>query len=66
MVFMFIKMEPGMKESGRMISSTDKAKKFGLIIQCMRVTITKARNMEKDFTFGKMDPAMMATGTKIE
>ena len=66
MVFTFIKMEPDMKESGKMTCNMDKAKKFGQIIQCMRVTITRARNMEKDFTFGKMGLAMMAIGTKIE
>ena len=66
MEFTFTKMEPGMRENGKMIFSTVKAKKSGLIIQCMKDTTTKERNMVRDFIFGRMDPVTMVTGTKIE
>lgn len=63
---MFIKMEQDTKESGKMIYSMDREKKFGLTIQCMKVTITRVRNTEKDSTSGKMVLATMVIGMKIE
>ena len=54
-----------MKESGKMIYSMVKAKRFGLIIPDMKVPIMREKNMESVFTFGKMDHLTMAIGLKI-
>ena len=66
MAFTFIRMGPGTKESGKTIFSMVKEKKFGQTIQCTKVTTTKERNMAKDSTSGRMDPATMVIGMKIE
>ena len=66
MVCMYIKMEQDMKENGKMIFNTVKEKKFGQIIQCMKVIIMKARNMAKDSIFGKMGRVTTVIGMKIE
>ena len=66
MEFTFIKMVLGTKANGKMISSMDRAKKFGQITPCMRVITTRERSMGRVFTFGKTDQATMATGMKIE
>ena len=66
MVFMFIKMEQGMKENGKTIFSTARVKRFGLIILCMKDITMKVKNMEKDFIFGKMAQVMMEIGMKTE
>jgi len=66
MEFTSIKMELDTKENGKMIFNTVKVKKYGQIIQCMKATITKVKNTEKDFIFGKMDPVMMEIGLKTE
>ena len=66
MEYMFIKMEPDTKENGKMICSMVKAKRYGLITLCTRVTTMRERNMEKDSIFGKTAPVTMATGSKIE
>ena len=66
MVFTFIKMERDTKENGKTIYSMAKVKRFGLITQCMKDIIMKARNMEKDFIFGKTALAMMEIGMKTE
>ena len=66
MVFTFIKMERDTKENGKTIYSMAKAKRFGLITQCMKDITMKARNMEKDFIFGKTAQAMMEIGMKTE
>ena len=66
MEFTFIKMEQDTKENGRMISSTVKEKRFGQITLCMRAITTKERNMEKDYIFGRTDPATKEIGSKIE
>ena len=54
-----------MKESGKMIYSMVKVKRFGLIILDMKVPIMRAKNMESVFTFGKMDHLTMEIGLKI-
>lgn len=64
--FTSIRMEPGTRVNGEMISSTDKAKKSGPIIQCMRATITKGRSTVRDYTSGKMAQDTMETGLKTE
>lgn len=61
-----IKMVLDMRESGKTISSTAKAKKSGPIIQCTRATTMKERSMGRDSISGKMDLVIMANGTKIE
>jgi len=62
--YMSIRMELDMKESGRMICSTDMAKRFGQITQCMRGLTMKARSMGVVSIFGRTVPAMTVTGTK--
>ena len=54
-----------MKESGKMIYSMDRVKRFGLIIPDMKVPIMREKNMESVFTFGKMDHLTMEIGLKI-
>ena len=54
-----------MKESGKMIYSMDKVKKYGLIILDMKVLTMRVKNMELVFTFGKMDHLTMEIGLKI-
>ena len=61
----FIRMELVMKESGKMIYSMVKVKRFGLIIPDMKVPIMREKNMESVFTFGKMDHLTMEIGLKI-
>jgi lipopolysaccharide/colanic/teichoic acid biosynthesis glycosyltransferase len=59
-------MEPDMRESGKMIYSMDRVKRYGLIIQCMKVITMKVKNMEKVYIFGKTDQATTEIGTKTE
>lgn len=63
--FMFIKMVQDTKVNGKMIYNTDLEKKSGLIIANTKATTPKVKNMEKDFTYGKMDPCIMVIGLKI-
>lgn len=65
-VYTFIKMEPDMRASGRMIFSTVLEKKFGQIIVNTKDIIQKVKNTEKGFIFGRMDQCTMETGTKTE
>ena len=44
MEYMFIKTKLDMKESGKMIFSMVKEKKFGQTIQCMKAIIMKVKN----------------------
>jgi len=66
MEYMFIKTELDTKESGKMIFSMVKEKKYGQTIQCMKAIIMKVKNTEKDSIFGKMDPVTMEIGLKTE
>ena len=66
MVFMFIRMELDMRESGKMICNMDRVKRYGQIIQCMKVITMKVKNMVKVYIFGKTDQATMEICTKIE
>jgi len=62
--YMSIRMELDMKESGKMTCSTDMAKRFGQITQCMRGLIMRVRSMGVVSIFGRTVPATMVTGTK--
>jgi ABC-type histidine transport system ATPase subunit len=62
--YMSIRMELDMKESGKMICSTDMAKRFGQITRCMRGLTMKARSMGVVSIFGRTAPATTATGMK--
>ena len=66
MVFTFIKMAQGMRENGKMICSTEKAKRFGQTRPCMRDTTMKAKSTGTVCISGKMDPSMRETGMKTE
>jgi hypothetical protein len=62
--YMSTRMELDMKESGKMICSTDMAKRFGQITRCMRGLTMKVRSMGVVSIFGRMVPATTVTGTK--
>jgi hypothetical protein len=62
--YMSIRMELDMRESGKMICSTDMAKRFGQITRCMRGLTMRARSMGVVSIFGRMVPATTVTGTK--
>ena len=64
--FTSIRTEPDTRVNGEMISSTDKEKRSGQIIQCTRATITKERSTVRDYTSGKMAPDTTETGLKTE
>ena len=66
MEFMFIRMELDTRESGKMICNMGRVKRYGLIIQCMKVITMKVKNMVKVCIFGKTDQATMEIGTKTE
>ena len=62
--YMSIRMERGMRASGKMICSTDMAKRFGPITRCMRGLTMRGRSTGAVSIFGRMVPATTATGTK--
>lgn len=66
MEFIFIKMEPSMRETGKMISSMVMVKKSGLMDPNMKGTILRERSMEEVSTYGKMDLCTTEIGTRTE
>lgn len=66
MVYMFIWMVQDMKDIGKMICNMGMEKRYGQIIQNMKVNTMKEKSMAEDFMFGQMQVSMMVVGTKIE
>lgn len=65
MLYTSIQMVQNMKDSGRMICSTARAKNLGWIAHTMKETILRERNMVKVSTCGLMVQCMLETGMKI-
>ncbi len=56
-------MEPFTRESGTMMSSTEKALKLGMTKADMRATITKGRSRAKASSIGRMGLISMETSS---
>jgi len=54
-------MVPHTKDSGKMISSTERVLKLGLMEQSTMAIIKKVKNMEKGILNGEMAPNIMVT-----
>jgi len=59
-------MELCMKDNGEMIFNMEKAKKAGLMAQCIKENIWLEKNMVAVSTAGMMDQDMMVNGMKIK
>jgi len=64
--YIFMSMEPDMKDNGKMIYSMDMARKHGLMDQFMKVSIIAARSMGMVLIIGMTDLHMKETGMKIK
>ena len=62
----FIKTALDTRENGKTICSMEKVKKSGLILQCMKDSIMKEKNMDTVYIFGKTAPGTMVIGMKIK
>lgn len=61
-----LQQDPSTKDNGKIISNTERALKPGLKELATKVSILKAKNMEKVSTFGQTDQFTMAIGSKTK
>ena len=64
--FIFIRMERGMRATGKTISNMASERKYGPTAQNTRDITLGERSMERDCICGRMDPCTKANGSKIE
>ncbi len=55
-----------MKVTGRMICNMASGKRYGLIIQGMKVSILRERSTEEALMYGRMAVSMKGTGSRTE